>query len=539
MHLTAAHWIYLAGVVVIIGVMIARKNVVVPAVVATFLTAWVYTGSLVRGLSSIFNAGMTAASELFDIFLIIALITALLGALRAMGAERRMVRPFQGLMRNGRTAFFVLAAVTYLISLFFWPTPAVPLIGAILLPAAIRAGLPAVGAAAAIAIAGQGMALSSDYIIQVAPGLSAKAAGVSTGSVADKAMVLSLVTGAVALAFVYWRTRRSIRPLDADNLLRWESAAEESETVAAGAAGSRAAGSRTLAAVAATTDTTTTGGAGTGTDADAPEPTAAPPGAEAGTLGGGAVASVAAAGGGPEDGQHAGRAKIFAVLVPLCFAALVVYMLLGKFTTLVPATQGSDAAALVGGVATLLLFAASLSRDGAQGLSTSASHLVDGLVFAFKAMGVVIPIAGFFFLGNSDYAATILGLDPHAKPPALLFDLVAAGKHYIPHNALILSVSILLIGMVTGLEGSGFSGLPMTGSLAGALGPAAHVSPSALAALGQMGSVWTGGGVLIAWSSLLAVAGVARVQVETLVRYCFVPVLVGLAAAVLVSVLAF
>ena len=46
MQLTAAHWVFLAGVVVILAAMIMRKNIVVPAVVATFLTALVYTGSL-------------------------------------------------------------------------------------------------------------------------------------------------------------------------------------------------------------------------------------------------------------------------------------------------------------------------------------------------------------------------------------------------------------------------------------------------------------------------------------------------------------
>jgi len=176
MDLTAAHWIYLLGIVVIIGVMVARKNVVVPAVAATFFTAWAFTGNLATGLSSVFNASLVAASELFSIFLIIALMTSLLGALRAMGADKRMVAPFQKAMHNGTAAFLVIFGVTYLISLFFWPTPAVPLIGAILLPAAIRAGLPAMGGAVAIAIAGQGMALSSDYVIQVAPGLSAVSA---------------------------------------------------------------------------------------------------------------------------------------------------------------------------------------------------------------------------------------------------------------------------------------------------------------------------------------------------------------------------
>ena len=51
------NWIYLLGIVVIIAVMIARKNVVVPAVAATFFTAWAFTGSLATGLTSVFNAG--------------------------------------------------------------------------------------------------------------------------------------------------------------------------------------------------------------------------------------------------------------------------------------------------------------------------------------------------------------------------------------------------------------------------------------------------------------------------------------------------
>ena len=72
-----------------------------------------------------------------------------------------------------------------------------PLVGATLLPAAIYAGLPAMGAAVAIAIAGQGMALSSDYVIRVGRRRSAPAPpdADSAGIIADKALVLSLVTG--------------------------------------------------------------------------------------------------------------------------------------------------------------------------------------------------------------------------------------------------------------------------------------------------------------------------------------------------------
>lgn len=530
MDLTAAHWTYLAGVVVIIGVMIGRRNVVVPAVVATFLTAWFYSGSLIKGLSAIFSASLTAAAELFSIFLIIAIITALLGGLRAMGAERRMVRPFRALMYNGRAAFLTIAAATYFISLFFWPTPAVPLIGAILLPAAIRAGLPAMSAAAVMAIAGQGMALSSDYVIQVAPGLSAKAAGASASAVADRAMVLSLITGVVALSLVYWRGRPGFGTLSDEHELRWEAESFGATAEVPPGAGSRGIGKGAAAAQA--TKAAVGGRSGT-------EPTAAGAGADVPGAAATQLLSPPSHGGDePVENVPVRRSQLFAVLVPLTFAVLVGYMLLGKFTDLVGEVQGGDAAGLVGGVAMLLLFAAVFSIDGADGLTTAAGHVVDGLVFAFKAMGVVVPIAGFFFLGNADFISQITGVDA-AKPPALLFDLVSSVDQHIPDNGFVLAFAILVIGMITGLEGSGFAGLPLTGSLSGALGPAAHVDPATLAAVGQMGSVWTGGGALIAWSSLLAVAGVARVPVQELVRHCFLPVVAGLVTAAALSTVLF
>ena len=86
------------------------------------------------------------------------------------------------------------------------------------------------------------------------------------------------------------------------------------------------------------------------------------------------------------------------------------------------------------------------------------------------------------------------------------------------------------------IDGSGFSGLPLTGTLAGALGPASGMDVAALAALGQMGAVWTGGGTLIAWSSLIAVAGFARVNVLEVARALLIPVVLGLIAAVLTAV---
>ncbi|WP_433239509.1 hypothetical protein [Actinomadura nitritigenes] len=537
--------------------MIARKNVVIPAIAATFLTAWTFTGSFVKGLESIFNASLTSASELFNIFLIIALVTALLGALRALGADRRMVEPFRLVMRSGHSAFWVLAFVTYAISLFFWPTPAVPLMGAILLPAAIAAGLPPIAAALAIAVAGQGMALSSDYVIQVAPGLSAKAANVGTDAVAGKAMVLSLITGGVALFLGYLMTRSQYRKPDALLLERWE--AGETEAAAPATRRSLIPGlplrRRVLqpAPAAATVEgdgavTVLDHGPGAGADAGSGAGSVTVPAQRAGGSSGNGSGGPGRSGGEPRDAMAAAalrslnggdlpgddcpkRSKAFAAIIPLALVGLVAYMLLGKFTDAVPEVVGGDAAALVGGVTVALLLAAAVARDAGNALQACADHIVDGLVFAVRAMGVVIPIAGFFFIGNADFAGKIMSLGDGAKAPGFLFESVTHLEGAIPDSRYVVGFGVLIIGMITGLDGSGFAGLPLTGSLAGTLGPTSGVDPALLAAIGQMGCVWSGGGVLIAWSSLLAVAGFARVPVMELVRRSFVPVVVGLVVA--------
>ncbi|WP_395308177.1 hypothetical protein V4U86_22865 [Mycobacterium sp. AMU20-3851] len=523
-QLSAAHWIYLAGIVVILITMALRKNIVVPAVVATLLTAWVFSGSIVTGLSSIFNASLVAAQELFNIFLIIAFITAMLGALRQMGADRLMVTPFRRVMRAGTSSFITLAVVTYVISLFFWPTPAVPLVGAVLIPVAIRAGLSPLSVGMVIAIAGQGMALSSDYIIKVAPGISATAAGVDADSVADKALVLSLVTGIAALLITYVMQRRTWQKPSPDLLVAWENKADK---LGLPGDGKDDLPGGTGPVPAESTGTPVPAGSG-GT----PVP--------AGSGGTSATATLT-----PTDTltepvlPKSAAAKAFATLVPAAYLAFIVYLLLGKFTALVPPLQGGEAAGIVGGIAAIILFAACLTTDKRDFLESSSTHIIDGLVFAFKAMGVVLPIAGFFFIGSGDFSARVLGMGSDATGPALLFDLISAAMAHVTPSPFILGFGVLLVGIVAGLDGSGFSGLPLTGSLAGALGPAANMDPATLAAIGQMGNIWSGGGTLVAWSSLIAVAGFARVPVLTLARKCFVPVMAGLMLSTAFAILVF
>ncbi|WP_078546925.1 hypothetical protein [Litchfieldia alkalitelluris] len=461
MTLTLAHWLYGIVTVIIILTMIFRKGIVLPTLLGTFLIAWIYQGSIVSGFTAVFNANLTAAKELFSIFLIITFMVALLQSLKDLGADRQMISPIQKIMTNGHIAYFVLIIVTYVISLFFWPTPAVPLICALLVPAAVRAGLPVMAAAMAVSLAGQGMALSSDYVMQIAPSLSAKSGGLDQAAVADKALVLSLISGITAILIGYLATRKKMRKAD-DSVVEKELEAIQ---------GKQKESDQTI--------------------------------------------------------SKPGWSKLFAVLVPLSMLAVIVYMIFTKVSVgRMGGFEGSDGAAFIGGVTVLLLSLATISYGKIHALNRISDHITEGFVFAFKAMGPVIPIAGFFFLGSSDFSASILSIDSN-ESPAFLFDLVQASQAYIPNNSFISAFGILIIGIITGLDGSGFSGLPLTGSLSSALS-SGSIDPTTLAAIGQMGSIWTGGGTLIAWSSLVAVAGLCGISVMELVRKNFWPVIIGL-----------
>ncbi|WP_435201905.1 hypothetical protein [Janibacter sp. GS2] len=151
---TVAQSLYLIGVAVLLLVMLRRKNVIVPAVIATIITAWAFTGSFFKGLAAPFNGLIVATTELLNLFLVLAVISAMTGAMRVMKTDSLMAQPLTRFMRNGHTAFVVLFLASYLMSLVFWPTPTLAILAAALIPAALAAGLTRLGAAIAIAISG-------------------------------------------------------------------------------------------------------------------------------------------------------------------------------------------------------------------------------------------------------------------------------------------------------------------------------------------------------------------------------------------------
>ncbi len=398
--------------------------------------------------------------------MIISIIVAMSKVLTSTGINETMVAPLTRFLRTPFMAFWGIGLIMMVTSWFFWPSPAVALIGVVLLPVAIRVGLPALGAAIAMNLFGHGIALSSDYIIQGAPKLTADAAGLPVSSVMEASIPLVIVMGVVTTVTAYWMMRRD----------------QKNGTWRDGLISGKNAATSALAA-----------------DSESVEGQAViPP-----TL-----------------------KKWLAIVIPFLFLADVAGMFLLDL-------QGGDATALVGGTAVFILVVVTLLAHRNKGLEQVASYLIDGLTFGFKVFGPVIPIAAFFYLGDSAFAE-LFGKVLPAASQGIVNDLGVALAHNVPLNGAVGAVTATITGAITGLDGSGFSGISLAGSIGKLFAVATHSDAATLTALGQVSAIWVGGGTLIPWA-LIPAAAICGVSPFELARRNVKPVLIGLIVTTIVA----
>ena len=210
-ELTALHWIYVLFIVFIIGFMVIRRDTTFICIVGIFLLAITATGSLSTSISSIFNSFIFAITELLPTIAVISIIVAMSRILTKTGINDVMISPFSKLIRSPGLAYWTIGIVMMLISFFFWPSPAVALIGAVLLPVALRVGLPGIAVAMAMNLFGHGIALSGDFIIQAAPKLTADAAGIPVEDVMHASIPLVIVMGVVTTITAFYFIKRDMK----------------------------------------------------------------------------------------------------------------------------------------------------------------------------------------------------------------------------------------------------------------------------------------------------------------------------------------
>lgn len=473
-HFTAAHWAFLLAVVAILVSMVLRKGVVIPSIAGIFLVALVYhhgaataLGTVIYATQVVFYALFDAGTSLFDILLIMALMVAMLRSLQAQGADQIMLAPFRALIRGPRSAFVVLAVTMYVASAFFWPSPAVALVGTILVPVAARAGFPPLAAAVVLNLAGDAMALAADPVIQGATRLSSRAAGIAPAELYPYTLVLSLICGTIAIVLGGYTIRRDMRR----GALVTLTAHDE-----------------------------------------------------------GLVNSVAAVPSAPT--AHSRRAaRLSAIVIPVALLSVIGIIISRASAGPHYAIVGGAATALLGGTAAILLVFSALTHEGHHAMDSVVPHIREGFLFSIRVFAPIIPIAGFFFLGNPTHAAAVMG----KGTPGFLFDFGNYVGMHLNGDPFLLCFGMTFIGMLISLDGSGFAGLPLTGALAGALGGHAAMNVAALAALGQVATI-VSATTLVAWAfPAVAVAGVAGVPTAEMVRRNVVPCGVGLLVVTIVT----
>ncbi|MDF9763361.1 hypothetical protein OKW24_005134 [Peribacillus simplex] len=457
LELTALHWIYVVFIALIIGFMVKRRDTTLICIIGIFLLALVATGSLASSISGIFNSFIFAITELMPTILIISIIVAMSTVLTKSGINDVMIAPFAKFIKNPTLAFWIIGIVMMIISWFFWPSPAVALLGAVLLPVALRAGLPALGVAMAMNLFGHGIALSGDFIIQAAPKLTADAASIPVGDVIAASIPLVITMGVVTTLSAFILLKRDmklgrIKAADNEGIVQDQTFSEDLLTLA--------------------------------------------------------------------------QKKFFAVFIPIAFLLDVVALSILKL-------QGGDATALVGGTAVFILLILSLVAHKQQGLEKSTAYLIQGFQFGFKVFGPVIPIAALFYLGDSGFNQIIGAYLPKTSL-GIVNDLGAALAASVPLTKEIAAVTLTGIGAITGLDGSGFSGISLAGSVAKLFGTAIGSGTATLTALGQITAIWVGGGTLIPWA-LIPAAAICNVSPFELARRNLLPVTIGLVVTTIVA----
>ena len=158
--LTPLHYVYLIGVLVILAVMVLRKDTPAVCIAFLFLLGVIGLGSITGGIMTVFNSILFAAKEFMEVIATIALVTALSKCLTDLGSDYLMMVPMSKIMKTPSVTWWILGITMLLFSLFLWPSPSVALVGAIMLPFAVKAGLKPLAAAMAMNLFGHGIALS-------------------------------------------------------------------------------------------------------------------------------------------------------------------------------------------------------------------------------------------------------------------------------------------------------------------------------------------------------------------------------------------
>lgn len=213
---------------------------------------------------------------------------------------------------------------------------------------------------------------------------------------------------------------------------------------------------------------------------------------------------------------------VVSIIAVVLFILDIILMLLFRI-------HSNAATALIGGTSIIVLIASTIVQKNF--LDKTREYLREGFITGMRTFSPIIVISAFFLLGETSMAKEVIS--PHAK--GYLVDLGMYLSQHIPLNKYTVSLLEFSLGVLTGLSGSGFSGLPLIGAIAKTFSSTLNLNPAIIASIGQIAAIWTGGGTIIPWSTV-AVSTVIDVEAEKIAKKNMVPAIAGLIAAYFVTI---
>ncbi len=447
------HWAFLILFILIIFLMIMKKDTMFCYFVAILIFGLFATGSVTKAICGIFGSLLYAFKDLSNLIFAIACVTGLSKLLEKTGILEFYLKPLTKLVKNKYVGFWLIGIITLVIALFFYPSPTVVLIAMMFLPVAKKIKMPIMWVAVSLNLFAHGFASSGDYILHAAHTLVAKAANIPVETLMKANIpiwiVMGLTTATVAFILLC-KNEKNKKQIDTEEHIENESIKE-------------------LIPIKNNYNLSKT------------------------------------------------KKKIFAYMTLIVLVLDIILMFALQLKT-------ADANALVCG--TLIMMICIISIFGLKGTKEIEDSIVYGMKYSIELFIKAIPMAAFFYLGDSAFN-TIYGegiLSPESN--GIINDLGVTLTNIFSINKGTAVIVTGTLGAITGLDGSGISGISLVGTTAALLTQSFSNGTAVVAAFGQILAKYVGAGCLVPVAAL-PVAIACDIDVRELIKFNLKPILIG------------
>jgi hypothetical protein len=219
--MSIAHWVFLLFVCVIILTLIFRKPPILPAAIGLFGVGFADRGDVIGAIQISFRALSLATGNLLTVILLIGIVVALTRLLKDTNADQFIVKPLLKIRTLG-LAYWVVGVTMWILTLLIWPTPAITLLGAVIIPALAKVGINPIVLAVSLTIFGEGLGLAGDFIIQGAPSLLSKATGIPIYIILSASFPIVILSGSAGAAVGWFALKfylkRDVKEEDIQNI---------------------------------------------------------------------------------------------------------------------------------------------------------------------------------------------------------------------------------------------------------------------------------------------------------------------------------